>query len=460
MKKLFSLVLSVILTATCMQNAVLAANLQTETEIARYYIDYYDSQSTDIFYDYAPTYDYAFSVGPTVYTAYSKLGKSEKEIYDTVVNGEFGQLVFTFDKTTDVYYDDFSSIDYTAILYAIDLDHPEIFYNGGCRVSTKSGNLIYEILLPQNTSTSETFFSDDKDTLDKMNREMYEAFGKASLKFKTRYDFVKSLHDWLCNNVTYVNNCENCHNPYGTLVEKEAVCQGYAETFKMYCDYYNIPCVCIVGNGVSGSESEGHMWNAVQMDDGKWYLLDVTWDDQSKIVYDYFLVGLDTKISKKKFSETHIPNSVLYIPVLNYASSQFDSSLKNSSFGATYNAYYTIYEQSLVLSFFCAEANNVYFDGIYTEIPEYATGTVFSPPSTTSGAYQEWVLVLIGDIDGNGTADASDFAAAVNKVLDSNEVISCFDKACDANLDGTLDVLDLVILEKAINGTDTDIVLV
>lgn len=461
MKKVLSLILCMILILPCFQNVCVAVSEQTE--VAYGYIDYYSTQNADTVSGYTPKYDYAFSIGSSACTAYSQLGECEKEIYNAVVNSGFGQLVFTFKSPSVVYTTAFSSINFDAVMNAIELDHPEIFYYGGFRATKEGGKLTYEIHLPINTSTSESFFSGDIDTLVQMNKEMYEEFEKAKLKFKTRYDFVKSLHDWLCNNITYVNNYENCHNPYGALVEKEAVCQGYAETFKMYCDYYNIPCVCIKGDAVVGSSRGGHMWNAVQMDDGKWYFVDTTWDDQSVLLYDYFLIGLDSKdthFDKEKFSENHIPDDELYIPNLNYASSQFDSSLKNSSFGATYNAYYTIYEQSLVLSFFCAEANKVYFDGIYTEIPEYATGTVFSPPSTTSGAYQEWVLVLIGDVDGNGTADASDYAAAVNKVLDSNEVVSCFDKACDANLDGTLDVLDLVVLEKAINGTDTDIVLV
>lgn len=56
----------------------------------------------------------------------------------------------------------------------------------------------------------------------------------------------------------------------------------------MLCDKANIPCALIGGIGNTGA----HMWNAVQMDDGKWYGVDVTWDDQdgiSQIIDTYFL---------------------------------------------------------------------------------------------------------------------------------------------------------------------------
>ena len=44
---------------------------------------------------------------------------------------------------------------------------------------------------------------------------------------------------------------------------------------------------------------ESHAWNYVQMDDGKWYAVDTTWDDPviagsnltDRLRYKYFLVG-------------------------------------------------------------------------------------------------------------------------------------------------------------------------
>lgn len=55
---------------------------------------------------------------------------------------------------------------------------------------------------------------------------------------------------------------------YGLLLEGIAVCDGFSQTFKLLCSELNIPCI-IMGNA-------GHAWNLVQMEDGKWYRVDLT----------------------------------------------------------------------------------------------------------------------------------------------------------------------------------------
>lgn len=55
---------------------------------------------------------------------------------------------------------------------------------------------------------------------------------------------------------------------YGLLLKGIAVCDGFSQSFKMLCNELDIPCI-IMGNS-------GHAWNLVQMDDGKWYRIDLT----------------------------------------------------------------------------------------------------------------------------------------------------------------------------------------
>ncbi|HAN20709.1 MAG TPA: hypothetical protein DCP51_03395 [Clostridiales bacterium] len=125
----------------------------------------------------------------------------------------------------------------------------------------------------------------------------------------SRYDILKDIHDYLCSTVVYDLNAVYAHEPYGALVTGRAVCEGYAEAFKLLCDRFNVPCTLIIGDGVTSSKTEAHMWNYVQMENGKWYGIDVTWDDQSIIRYDYFLAGADTVATyfgTKTFSQSHI----------------------------------------------------------------------------------------------------------------------------------------------------------
>ena len=252
---------------------------------------------------------------------------------------------------------------------------------------------------------------------------------------------------------------------YGALINKKCVCQGYAEAMKLICDYYKIPCICITGVGVTSSGSGAHMWNAVQMDDGLWYFIDATWDDQvTRTYYDFFLSGSQTKCSyvfgRTAFNVSHVEDTYMaYMPYVPYSTTAFKTSLKNSFFDATYNSVTLKDKKILSLSVFEAEKNNIYFDGIYVPVDEYATSAKFTVPSGENRAEELWQMVLIGDCDGNGVADNEDYSKAVNKVLSNADLNTVYDYACDACNDGVLDVLDLAVLERAINGANTNIVL-
>ena len=136
----------------------------------------------------------------------------------------------------------------------------------------------------------------------------------------TTYDKVKAVHDKICSMVSYENSTQNIGNPYYQTPYSlyydadgdgkiETVCAGYAKMMKLQCNKYGIPCVLVTGVTDSG---EYHMWNYIQMENGVWYAVDATWDDQSTTMYDFFLVGSETYSSAafgtKKFGNTHIPS--------------------------------------------------------------------------------------------------------------------------------------------------------
>lgn len=83
------------------------------------------------------------------------------------------------------------------------------------------------------------------------------------------------------------------------------VCSGYAGAFKVLCDKLGIPCVTVIGQV---AENTGHRWNYVQMEDGKWYAVDVTKDDRndnSANLTKWLLTGGKTVVNGKEFLETH-----------------------------------------------------------------------------------------------------------------------------------------------------------
>ena len=136
------------------------------------------------------------------------------------------------------------------------------------------------------------------------------------LEGKTDYEKIREVHNWLIENIEYDVALE-ADEPYsisGALTEGKAVCEGYARSFKYIMDELRIPCVLVSGTGTnSNGETESHAWNYVQLD-GKWYAIDVTWDDPiilgngyvtDDTYYKHFLKGENT------FMKTHKPDGYL-----------------------------------------------------------------------------------------------------------------------------------------------------
>ncbi len=122
------------------------------------------------------------------------------------------------------------------------------------------------------------------------------------------YRKVRLVHDVLVLGNTYNDAAadhlitgipyEMAHCAYSALVINdgyEPVCDGYSEAFKIVLDRMGIPCV--------DATSRTHMWNNVKMDDGRWYNVDVTWDDDDRetICLDYFLIGSHTRVDGEAF---------------------------------------------------------------------------------------------------------------------------------------------------------------
>lgn len=124
----------------------------------------------------------------------------------------------------------------------------------------------------------------------------------------TDYDKVKTIHDFVINTCAYDTSTED---PYalpdssfsieGVIIKEVAVCQGYAETFKLFMNLLDVENQFVIGT----ADGISHAWNLVKID-GNWYHVDTTWDDPTTedgtqmLRYDYFL------ISDEQISENHI----------------------------------------------------------------------------------------------------------------------------------------------------------
>ncbi len=131
---------------------------------------------------------------------------------------------------------------------------------------------------------------------------------------KSDVQILREIHDYICNKTTYADEAVDypyshlyAFSPYGTLIKGKCVCQGYAATFYRICKE--------LGYGVRFVSSDAnwgcHAWNIVELD-GKYYIVDCTWDDGARDSdedlgfddYYYFLTDYDTsKENDSLFSE-------------------------------------------------------------------------------------------------------------------------------------------------------------
>ncbi|MBQ9784553.1 MAG: hypothetical protein IJW29_03530 [Clostridia bacterium] len=115
----------------------------------------------------------------------------------------------------------------------------------------------------------------------------------------SEYDRELLLHDRLASHVTYDLGAPNAHNAYGALVEGRAVCEGYAEALQVLLHRAWIESVLVFGSSVNPSTGspEGHAWNMVEID-GKYYHVDLTWNDQETNTYHAYFNLTDAMIAE------------------------------------------------------------------------------------------------------------------------------------------------------------------
>lgn len=116
----------------------------------------------------------------------------------------------------------------------------------------------------------------DKEVLDEYWKQMKEV--AATLKGESDYESVKAVHDYLINSYEYDEKYEN-HLDYEGYRDGTMVCQGYCMAAFLLLSEMDIPVRIVTGASQDYQSDANHAWNVVRVD-GKWYNMDVTWDDK------------------------------------------------------------------------------------------------------------------------------------------------------------------------------------
>ena len=279
----------------------------------------------------------------------------------------------------------------------------------------------------------------------------------------SRHEKLKSIHDYLSNNIVYDEEIAspNIFDVYGAFVNGFCVCEGYGEAFKMLCDREGIPCITVIGTGNGGP----HKWNMVQMEDGEWYTIDTTWNDQkSYILYDYFLSGSATRtphfFSSYADSQIHIGDCRLFTSM------------------TTALSYPTLSTDTYGVGMLQKNAGDVHFDKtrgvimVGKEVSGYqdcfatsttarlsrtlngsgtTTSTITLKDGTTTITY---LVAMRGDIDASNITNSTDYSVITNVCATTRVIESGTAKfyAGDMNQDGAIDGFDAIAHELYTNG--------
>ncbi|WP_062384514.1 transglutaminase domain-containing protein [Demequina iriomotensis] len=117
---------------------------------------------------------------------------------------------------------------------------------------------------------------------------------------------VTAIHDYLASSASYdkaafeaITRGEvdsalvaRSQEAYGILVDGTAVCTGYAQAFLAMAHAVGLEAVEVTGSDSAGLTGGDHAWNKVRVD-GRWMLVDVTWDDidgPRRPRHDYLLI--------------------------------------------------------------------------------------------------------------------------------------------------------------------------
>ena len=113
--------------------------------------------------------------------------------------------------------------------------------------------------------------------------------------FPSPTDKARAIFTWCHHNIAYdvesfFGNCVRHVTPEEAIFDQKAVCSGYAGLFEGIAVRAGLECIVVTGHGKGYGHTElgpgercpppkpdGHAWNAVRIDDGKWKLIDACW---------------------------------------------------------------------------------------------------------------------------------------------------------------------------------------
>ena len=141
-------------------------------------------------------------------------------------------------------------------------------------------------------------YSARKSASDSIKRGMIpfmEQIDNAKAAGASQMELELLIHDMIIGEVDYAYTAYGspetatfAHSVVGVLDgddTTDVVCEGYAKTFHLLSNYAGLESIYGVGWSGTDENGGGHAWNLIKID-GKWYNIDLTWDDTNSTDYD------------------------------------------------------------------------------------------------------------------------------------------------------------------------------
>jgi Uncharacterized protein involved in cytokinesis, contains TGc (transglutaminase/protease-like) domain len=269
------------------------------------------------------------------FSYYAQLDDNEKAIFDAICAAELNEREINVDlpikitatgETRENYLVNVIHAMKNNVRAALELSAPMAYWTWGDSkftfdaVISMNGNTatLHEINMKLDLNPA---YDDDPSTpeVNELHEKMdalIKAIDAFSTKRTDKRGIVEDINNYLTGLVTYETEPDNynktpfIHDAYGALVSpNRAVCDGYSKAFLLLCEKEGIEC--LIDQGSALPSTEGHAWNYVKMDNGKWYGIDVTWNDNND--NGYFLLGADTFFSSH-MRGTYLKDGSVYWP--------------------------------------------------------------------------------------------------------------------------------------------------
>lgn len=135
---------------------------------------------------------------------------------------------------------------YQSAIEAYTYDNPDVFYLSpnkmylNIETTTRGNRVTYYVYI--NSGNEGNYLIDEfssKEQIDNAINEIEQTKNRILQNRKSNtYDNIKMVHDYLIENIEYDTTIskKNIYNLYGAMVNGEAVCEGYARSFKYLMD--------------------------------------------------------------------------------------------------------------------------------------------------------------------------------------------------------------------------------